>query len=323
MSLRSTRISTTHSIRAILRAGRINCLTSQDGLHWKSRGTAVNEPPVDSHNTLVWDDESKRYAVYCRDMPEWTGPRRSIRRTESEDFTNWSETETIITPDDGDPPDLNIYTNAAIKYSRADRSFFMFPMILYTGRQYPGAPYPGLSDVQFLSSRDGIHWDRSFRQPFLSPGPDEGNWVDRNPIMGVGVVPTGPGEMSMYYSELLRSPGSRFRRCTLRTDGFVSVEGPYRGWGEFTTRPLLFEGRGLELNYSTSGGGGIQVEIQDEEGEPVEGFGLSDCPVIFGDEIEGNVVWTGGGDLGGLSGEPIRLRIRLRDAHLYAFRFVS
>jgi hypothetical protein len=254
-------------------------------------------------------------------MPEWTGPRRSIRRGESSDFADWSEFQTLITPDDEDPPDLNIYTNAAVKYSRAARSFFMFPMVLYTGRQYPGTPYPGLSDVQFLSSRDGVHWNRNFRQPFLSPGLDERNWVDRNPIMGIGIVPTGPDEISMYHSELLRSNESRFRRCSLRKDGFVSVEGPYRDWGEFTTRPLNFEGRRLELNYSTSGGGGIQVEIQNEDGEPFNGFELSDCPVIFGDKIEGFVDWRGGGNLDGLAGQPIRLRVRLRDAHLYAFRF--
>jgi hypothetical protein len=237
------------------------------------------------------------------------------------DFTHWSEFQTLITPDDEDPPDLNIYTNAAVKYYRAARSFFMFPMVLYTDRQYPGTPYPGLSDVQFLSSRDGIRWNRNFRQPFLSPGLDERNWVDRNPIMGIGIVPTGPNEISMYYSELLRSKESRFRRCSLRTDGFVSVEGPYRDWGEFTTHPLLFEGSRLELNYSTSGGGGIQVEIQNVDGEPIDGFNLSDCPILFGDKIDGAVEWKTKGDLNQLTGEPIRLRVRLRDAHLYAFRF--
>jgi len=197
----------------------------------------------------------------------------------------------------------------------------MFPMILYTNRQYPGAPYPGLSDIQLATSRDGIHWQRQFRKPLISPGTDPRNWVDRNPITAVGVVPTGTYELSMYYSELGRSPDSRIRRATVRKDGFVSIEVPYLEWGTATTKPLIFRGRRLALNYATSGGGSIQVAIQDEEGEAIPGFSLEECPEIFGDKIDDTIGWKGGSDLSRLSGQPIRLRFKLRDAHLYAFRF--
>ncbi|MCI0624680.1 MAG: hypothetical protein L0387_24050 [Acidobacteria bacterium] len=125
----------------------------------------------------------------------------------------------------------------------------------------------------------------------------------------------------MYYSELYRSPESRLRRCTLRTDGFVSVEGAYTKGGEFTTHPLRFEGSGLELNYSTSGGGSLQVELQDEKGAPLPGFRLAECPEIFGDKIEGIIRWKQKEDVSSLSGKPVRLRVHLRDARLYAFRF--
>jgi hypothetical protein len=127
--------------------------------------------------------------------------------------------------------------------------------------------------------------------------------------------------LSLYYSELFRSPQSRLRRATLRTDGLVSVEGPYTGGGEFTTHPLTFTGSRLEFNYSTSGGGSIFVELRDEAGEPVPGFSLEDCAELFGDRVAGLVRWRKGNDLGALAGRPIRLRVRLRDAHLYAFCF--
>jgi hypothetical protein len=205
----------------------------------------------------------------------------------------------------------------------------MFPMVLHVtdrgskevGRQFPGTPQPGLSDIHFLTSRDGIHWDRRFRKPLINPGPDPRNWVDRNPIMNPGIVQTGAGEISMYYGELFHERESRLRRCTFRTDGFVSVEGPYAGWGEFTTRPLTFGGSRLEMNYATSGGGTVQVEILDADGTPIPGRALADCPPIFGDRIDGIVRWQQGEDLGSLRGRPVRLRVRLSDAHLYAFRF--
>lgn len=314
--------------KMITRTRVINGYVSEDGLKWRPAASNpfISEGMVDSHNILVWDDERERYVIFMRgtDMSvpgPFKGGRRAIRRSESPDFRTWSKPELVVTADDRDPVNLHFYTNATVKYERAARAFVAFPMVFYPERSYPGAPLPGLSDVQFASSRDGVKWERRFREPMISPGLEELNWVDRNPIVGQGILQTRPDEISLYYSDLYRSPQSRIRRCTWRTDGFVSVEGPYYKGGEFTTHPLRFSGRRLELNYSTSGGGSLQVELQDEKGSPLHGFSLADCPEIFGDKIEGIVRWKQGEDLAALAGKPVRLRVRLRDAHLYAFRF--
>lgn len=314
--------------KMITRTRQIHGYVSADGLRWRpvQPDPLISEGPVDSFNVLIWDDERKRYVIYLRgtDMSvpgSFKGGRRAIRMSESTDFHSWTKPELIITPDRNDPVDLNFYTNAAVKYDRAPHTYLMFPMIYYPDRAYPRTPLPGLSDIQFLASRDGINWQRRFRQPYIKPGMDERNWVDRNPIMGLGMMETGPGEISMYYSELYRSPETCLRRCTVRTDGFVSLEGPYTGWGEFTTHPLTFTGKKLEINYSTSGGGSMMVELQDEAGKALPGFTLADCPAIFGDKIEGVVHWKKGDDVSSLAGKPVRMRVRLRDAHLYAFRF--
>ena len=282
-------------------------LVSEDGIGWREvdQNPLISDPPLDTHNILVWDDERDRYVIYCRGVGtsrpgSFRGGHRSIRRSESEDFIHWSEPETIIQADEDDPEHLHFYTIAAEKYGRAARSHFMFPMVYYPERDYPGAPFNGVSDVQLATSRDGIAWKRRFRRPLISPGLDERNWVDRNPIMGRGILQTGPNEVSMYYSEFLRSGigNSRIRRCTFRTDGFVSVQGPYAGWGEFTTPLLTFSGAELEMNYSTSGGGSIFVELQEADGTAVPGFSLDDCDVVFGDKIEGVVRWNGSTNVG-------------------------
>ncbi len=314
--------------KMISRVNGISGFVSPDGIRWTPVATnpLLSNGPFDSHNILLWDDERERYVIYLRGIDpsvpgSFKGGRRAIRRSESSDFLHWTEPKLVFTADELDPADFHLYTNAAVKYSRAASAFFMFPMILYTDRSYPGAPYPGLSDVRFAYSRDGIRWERSFREPFLTPGPDERNWLDRNPIVGQGVIRTGTGELSLYYSDLFRERESRIRRCTLRTDGFVSVDGPYEGWGEFITRPLLFQGKELELNYKTGGGGSLQVEIQDAQGGKLEGYQLEDCVPLVGDQIGGVVQWMSNPDLAGLSGKPVRLRVRLRDASVYAFRF--
>ena len=109
------------------------------------------------------------------------------------------------------------------------------------------------------------------------------------------------------------------RRYTIRIDGFVSLQAPLSG-GECVTKPLTFSGSKLVINYSTSAAGSIRVEIQDADGKPLEGFGLKDCPEVFGDAIERTVAWKTGSDLSKLAGQPVRLRMMLKDADLYSFQ---
>ncbi len=83
----------------------------------------------------------------------------------------------------------------------------------------------------------------------------------------------------------------------------------------------MFSGKELTLNFSTSAAGGIRVELQKPDGQPIRGFSAADCREVFGDELERTVTWNSGSDLGELAGQPVRLRFVLRDADLYSIRF--
>ena len=98
------------------------------------------------------------------------------------------------------------------------------------------------------------------------------------------------------------------------------LNAPYAG-GELVTKPLTFDGREFVVNYSTSAMGSVRVEIQDAEGNPVEGYRLDQCPEIFGDEIQHVVTWEDGKDVSQLTHKPVRLRFVLKDADLYSIRF--
>lgn len=112
------------------------------------------------------------------------------------------------------------------------------------------------------------------------------------------------------------------RRHVLRLDGFVSVRaGAERG--EMITRPLIFLGKNLVLNFSTSAAGSVLIEVQDESGSPLPGFSLADSPEIYGDEIEYPVRWKSGATLGTIQGKPVRLRFVMRDSDLYSIRFAD
>lgn len=315
--------------KAFIRVKRvILALSSPDGIRWEimREEPILTDYPFDTLNLPFWDTRRGEYVAYCRGVAGrgqgdfFTG-FRWIRRTTSKDFLNWSALENI---DCGDTPWEHLYTNSCIQYDRAPGTYLMFPSrFVHERTPDPEWTYDtGVSDIVFMSSRDGFTFDRSFMEAFIRPGLDFRNWHDRGIYFEVGVLHTSDTEMTMYSMENSHLPTQRIRRYSLRTDGFVSVNAGYRG-GEFTTRPLIFAGRELELNYSTSAVGSIKVEIQDVDGQALPGFGVADFPEKFGDEIGGKVSWNEGGDVGALAGKPIRLRFVLKDADIYAFKFAS
>jgi len=316
----------------------IYAMASPDGITWHQMR---DEPiltgwPFDTKNLFFWDKWTGQYRGYTRGVAgndpsvdpatvktvkghEFIGGVRWIRTSTSEDFYNWTPLEDI---DAGDTPLEHLYTNECWDYDRAPNTYLMFPS-RYVAHRMPDPDWydgTGVNDIAFMSSRDGVNFDRSFMEAFLRPGLDQRNWHERGIYFQHGIYQTSPTELSMYVQEHIKTPGTHVRRYTLRPDGFVSVNARYTG-GEFVTRPFIFDGRELELNYSTSAVGTMRVEIQDDRGNVVTGFALDDCPEIFGDQIEGVVRWNSGGDVSRLAGKPVKLRFAINDADIYAFRF--
>jgi hypothetical protein len=91
--------------------------------------------------------------------------------------------------------------------------------------------------------------------------------------------------------------------------------------GELVTRPISFVGSKLALNFATSAAGSIRIELQDENGKPLPGFVLDDCPPIFGDTVDRVIGWKGIPDLAKFAGRPVRIRFVLNDADVYSFQF--
>jgi hypothetical protein len=317
-----------------LAGGPLLALVSADGIHWEKLRDepVITEGAFDSQNVAFWDAErgpcaqpgpprpgGRRGGCYAAYFRIFRNGVRAIAHSTSQDFIHWSAPHPI---DLGDTPQEHLYTNATTPYFRAPHILLAFPKrFLPTRKVMKDYAEPGVSDGVFMSSRDGLHFDRRFMEAFLRPGRDIRNWTDRNNMIAWGVVPTAPDEISIYYSQNYQHPTAHLRRGVLRTDGFVSVNAPYDG-GELVTKPLVFEGNDLVINYATSAAGSVRVEMQDADGKPIEGRSLEDAQEIYGDEIERVVSWKAGGDLGALAGKPVRLRFVLKDADLYSLRFV-
>lgn len=319
---------------------------SPDGFHWKLMypRAVITDGAFDSQNLAFWDPHSKKYRAYWR----WMAGKesiRSIRTAESDDFIHWTNQHDLAY---GDAPQIQLYTNVVKYYYRAPQLLMGFP-VHYIPRPWSAStsalPDPenrklratgeerfgsALTESLFMVSRDGVNFKR-WEDAFLRPGIERpGTWHYGQQYIAWSMVETkshlegAPNEISLYAVEgfwgTLKKGMDALRRYTLRLDGFVSVSAGMVG-GELVTRPVVFDGKNLLLNFSSAAAGDIKVELQDENGKPIPGFTLADCEPVFGDTIERPVVWKNGSDVSTLKGKPVQIRFVLTDADLYSFKF--
>ena len=327
-------------------------LKSPDGLHWTPMADkpVITDGAFDSQNLAFWDAASGVYRAYWRyftggvtDEKNWKpSGHRAIRTATSKDFLRWENQRDLSYVDS---PSEQLYTNQIKPYHRAPHLLIGFPARYVergwseSMRALPERDHrewrakaslrygTAITESLFMASRDGATFKR-WNEAFLRPGIErEGTWNYGQQYMAWHAVETksalegAPNELSFYATESYwTGRSSALRRYTLRLDGFVSIHAPMSG-GELVTKPFTFAGRRLTLNFSSSAAGDIRIELQDANGHALPGFSLADAEPTFGDAIERTVHWKSGSDVGAWAGKPVRLRIVLRDADLYAVRF--
>ena len=314
-------------------------LVSDDGITWKKIKEEPIIPPnpmyaLDSQNVAFWSEHVGCYVFYFRTFADGV---RSVARTTSPDFESWSD---AVVMDFGDPLTEHLYVSQTHPYYRASHIYIALPARFMPNRSamsdeegkalgvtsYVSGPHKGMgrwndvSETVLMTSRGGNRYDWTFKEAFVRPGTDRLDWIGRSNYAALGVIPTGPEEMSLYIQRNYPSATTYVERLTLRVDGFASVNAPYSG-GEMITKPFTFEGRELVINYSTGAAGQVQVEIQDDSGKPFDGLSLTDSKTIIGDQIERVVTWKQNSDVSRLAGQDVRLRFVMKDADLFSVRF--
>lgn len=341
----------------------LKCLESSDGIRWNEIPDVSFIPPVlenhfDSQNVMFWSEIEKQYVLFSRHMEEG---RRATAKSFSKDFKEWSQPILMKYSDTGTTcPDSQLYTNQTTPYFRAPhiyislsaRIFFadtkhinrkddieyahnkVIPQTIiehYKNSEELDIKGAGdYSDGVLLSSRAGTQtYDFIFKESFIRPGIGINNWTSRNNYPALGLIPTSDKEMSFYVNRGYSQNAAYIERMVLRIDGLTSLNAPFSG-GQMVTKPFIFEGKQLAINYSTSAAGHIMIEIQDEVGKPLPNFALKDSSIIQGDEIERKIYWPGennrtdrgGPNLKDLSGSPIRLKFVMKDADIYSMKFI-
>lgn len=316
------------------------CFTSPDGINFKKAWPMTGRGKFDTLNIAFWNRREGQYICYLRDFHDvpgdnWNAGIRDVRWMVSGDFKNWTEPLRL---DFGEGDDYPLYTNVVQPYYRADHMYVGFPSRYVEKKEWTAnfeqlagaerrrermqhAPRYGLAitDCVFMSSRDGKKWKR-WDEAFMTPGPErEYNWVygDCYPALGMietpGSLPFAPNEISMYAFEnhWAKIP-TNLRRYSMRVDGFVSYNAPYKP-ARIVTRPFVFEGRELSVNFATSAAGYLKFKL-------IGGGQTMDSVELFGDSLDRKVVFEKG-SIASLANKPVVMEIIMKDADIYSFQF--
>jgi hypothetical protein len=283
--------------------GGLKAFASSDGLHWnllrKEPVLSEDSGSFDSQNVAFWSDTEGQYVAYFRFFKNGV---RSIRRSTSKDFLNWTDPVDM----GANAPGEHLYTSVTQPYFRAPHIYIALPTRFQ-------ARAGSITDIVVMATRPGSsRYHRHFKEAFIRPGLGVRGWGNRANYITLNAVQTSPTHMSLFMYG-----GGHF---VMRLDGFISVHAGYEE-GTFITKPFRFAGNQLEINYSTSGAGRMSIELQDETGQPVPGCAIDDCEVIYGDDIARIVKWKQDSDVSQMAGKSVRLRVVMNEADLFSLKF--
>ena len=321
-----------------------NLYDSGDALNWTPY---EKNPVIDLPNAMWgptgmmgWDPIRNVYGAYmenCINKYAFFGPhmcppaRRQLGRAESPDLVNWSEPETILVPDAEDPPDLEFYSMWATTYE----NFYIG--MLWNFRKTNTTILP-----QLVFSRDGINFDRRYRQPFIQAG-DEGDF-DSVTVYALQPI-VHDNKIFIYYGgqnwrastqmdRLLEEfgedgPRAQIGLAVAPLDGFVSLDAGHHEYAEVVTKAFVFEGKELQVNMRAAEQGWstglpeLKVEMLAADHTPLAGYLFDDADTLTESGFANRVTWNGQIDVGKLEGRPVKLKFYFKNVKLFAFQFAK
>lgn len=189
--------------------------------------------------------------------------------------------------------------------------------------------FPKLTQIMLGYSRDGFHWYRPDRAPFIGATKNQGDW-DRAYLRPAAGCIIARDRLHFYYSGFSGVSPSGIRDmyaggsthvASVRLDGFVSMDAGMEP-RELVTRPLTFEGSHMFVNLDAPNGD-LRVEALDQEGRIIEPLSIERCTPVSGDGTCMPIRWRDGSNLSKAVGRPTRFRFQLTNGSLYSFWVTS
>ena len=286
---------------------------SSDCTHWKQYGDApvIAYTPektgghmLDSQNVVFYSECEKCYVMYMRVWKTADGLKglRSFAKITSQDFLHWSDPVFLKVNLKGE----HLYVSGLAPYARAPQ-IYVGAATRYFGDR------GSATDVTLLFSRNGKDIERPYPGAWIMPGLDDERWLNRMNYIAWGIVQNGDNELLMYH-------GRKKLMYKFRMDGFVSLSSNGLQTGSILSRVLYRSKGGLQLNLATSAGGYVQLEICDEDGNPIPGYTFKEMKPFWGDKICWEPEWNGK-KFSELPPMKFRLHIKMKECDIYSINF--
>ncbi len=252
-------------------------------------------------------------------------PSQPVNDQDNNSFKHWHDPSIWLGADRLDPPRADtsappeLYNLDAVAYE----SLMLGAFSIWRGhtKDYPARDK--INEICLGFSRDGYHWDRPWREPFIGVSEDP-NAPNHSNIQSAGGVCLVVGDkLYFYFSQRMvrditkRKGFTSTGLATLRRDGFASMDAG-RTEGVLVTRPVQFSGSHLFVNVDAPRGS-LQVEVLDDKGVPIAPFTRQNCTALSIDSTRTQVKWSGGQDLSSLAGKAVSLRFHLTSGRLFSF----
>ena len=262
---------------------------SADGIHW-SRGVAQSGDQGD-RTTAFYNPFTRKWALSMRaGTPVSSRSRYYIEHSDPEMLVSLAHR----TRKDADDKFIVYWFTPDDKELRHEK----YPEVEPGIYNFDAIPYESIM-LGFYSA-----W----------AGP-ENRVCERDGIQKRNIISLGYSRDGFHFS---RPSHTSTGLATLRRDGFVSMHAGKKE-GYLTTETLSFDGKYLFVNADVRAGK-LAVEVLDEQGMPIEGFGVKDCVVMRKENSTKQLVtWKNQKDLTTLKGKKIHLKFYLTNGDLYAF----
>lgn len=301
----------------------IRLIGSHDGIHWDTENDVLlKHIHSDTLNSIVYDADRDRYFMTCRAKDRYrrfkgqmidTGASRRVSfLTSDELWTEWKGSpQALLTPD-------------GIDSATHHNFYYGMPVHHYAGIYWGFLWVFRMNDpihTELVTSRDGIHWQRSPQRVSLIPLGEEGTWDDGMTFGGPHWAEVGD-EWWFYYAGHDGGHDTEGRKAavglaTCNKERLVGLHGPANGGGVIVTRLIKWPGGDLFVNSAGGEDSRLSVRVSDAIREPLPGFDHGDCVPFPGNAIRHKVTWNGGRSMNDFTGEVIRLELYLQDADLF------
>ena len=342
----NTQIAEKYKAVAVKNDNSIVSYVSHDGIIWQEKSvldkgivSEINSPAT--INSAFWSEEQQQYFCY---FVQSNRDSQHIAVTTSKDFEKWSKPKKISYSNNTQSV---LHTANIMPYYRGTDMFIGLPLrvttvediVLDNNFAENAVKTNKLTDTVFISSTDGYKFNLT-EEAWLTPGAQNGdNWIFGDSFVANGLVETSSihsqngqdNDLSVYMAEnMLSATGTDLARYTTRIDGFASYNAPFNT-RKVVTKPLIFEGSRMTVNFRTSTDGYLYVRIVNKNGKPFgeiqytteEGVQYTvpeyTSYKMIGDRVDREVVFNG--DVSQLKGQEVVLEFYLSDADLYSFKF--